>query len=157
MTNIDGVLRPAASSRSAGSQPSCTAKTVISRMPARNAGTATPTCESAERTSPDGWRCRTAISVPSGTAMSERDDHADAATSHRVTCSRSATCGPIGARTRRTLPRSTVQQPAEPVERTAPRSGRSRPNSLRAAAATACVGRVDAQRNPGRVAGQHAP
>ena len=40
----------------AGSQPSCTAKTVMSRMPARKAGTATPTCEAAEITSPDGRR-----------------------------------------------------------------------------------------------------
>ena len=95
MTNIPGSstggVQPLA-----GSQPSRTAKTVMRRMPARKAGTATPTCEIAEMTSPDGFRCRTAASTPRGIAISIAMTMA-VSTSHKVTWSRSATCGPMAA------------------------------------------------------------
>jgi hypothetical protein len=80
----------------AGSHCSFTANTVMSRMPARNAGTATPTCERAERARPLGRRWRSAISVPNGTAMTTASTIAQT-TSHMVTCSRSTICGAISA------------------------------------------------------------
>jgi hypothetical protein len=80
----------------AGSQPSWTANTVMRRMPARKAGTATPTCETAEMASPEGLRWRTAASTPSGMAMIVAITVA-VRTSQRVTWSRSATCGAMAA------------------------------------------------------------
>ena len=68
----------------------------MSRMPARNAGTATPTWENAEMTVPDGLRWRTAASTPSGIAISVAMTVAvdDQPEGH---LSRSATCGPMAA------------------------------------------------------------
>ncbi len=66
-------------------------------MPARKAGTATPSWDSAESSTPLTRRCRTAASVPKGTAMTSARIIAQT-TSHRVTWSRSMSCGAIAAR-----------------------------------------------------------
>lgn len=68
----------------------------MSRMPARKAGIATPTCEAADSTSPEILRCHTAINVPIGKAITSAITML-VTTSHALTCSRSAICGPIGA------------------------------------------------------------
>ena len=62
----------------------------------RKAGTATPTWDRAERMSPDGLRCRTAMRMPMGTARMQAIT-IPVPTSHRVTWRRSAICGPICA------------------------------------------------------------
>ena len=88
----------------AGSQRSMTAKTVTSAMPARKAGIATDLRDRRDD-HPRAERCRTAASVPSGTATSTAMS-IETTTSHRLTWKRSSTRGPISALETYDVPRS---------------------------------------------------
>ena len=146
--------RWAASSRSPGSQPSFTAKTVMSRMPARKAGTATPTCDSADSTTPLTRRCRTRHHRPDGDREDERRGPSSRTTSHRLTWSRSTICGAIGPWTRSSCPRSKVQQARRPTRRTASTAaGRGRTRSR--SDATAGSEALTPEGHPRRVTRQH--